>query len=96
MSAALILAQNGFDGHMDWDGGWWVLMILGMILFWGLVIAAIVWIARESRGRWDRHEADASGTDPAAVLDRRLAEGSITIDDYRERRAILGGEPPPR
>jgi putative membrane protein len=93
---ALFILQADFDGHMDWDGdgGWGVLMILGMVLFWALVIGGVVWLLREVRGsREGRVEADQ---DPLKILDRRLADGSITPDDYRERRAVLtdqGNEP---
>jgi putative membrane protein len=86
---AMLLADNG--DHMDWDGGWWILMAIGMVLFWGLVILGIVWLVRElSGGRgWFRSEPDA-----VAILERRLAEGTISPEEYRERREILNGPPP--
>ena len=89
-TAVLLLADTGW-GHMD--GGWWVVMALGMVFFWGLVIVAAVWLVRELAGRGSR-----SGREPDALelLDRRLAEGTISPDDYRERRAILTGSSPPR
>lgn len=89
ISTVLLLAQNDWgDGHMDWGGGWWIVMVLGMVIFWGLVIVGIVWLVRELSGshRHAHHEPDA-----LAVLDRRLADGSISPDEYRERRAILTG-----
>ena len=75
-----------FDGHMDWDGSWGVAMMIGMILFWAVVIVAIVWLVREFGTRGVRANPD---DDPVRILDRKLAEGSISPDDYRERRAIL-------
>ena len=93
-SAFLFLADVDFDGHMDWDGSWWIVMALGMVIFWGLVIAGIVWLVRELAG--PRHHVGERGeSDPVALLDRRLADGSITPDEYRERRAILTGGSPP-
>jgi putative membrane protein len=92
ISTVLLLAQNDLgDGHMDWDGGWWIVMAFGMVIFWGLVIVGIVWLVRELGGshRHAHHEPDA-----LAVLDRRLADGSISTEEYRERRAILTGTPP--
>lgn len=87
-AASLLLAD--FDGHMDWDGGWGVVMIVGMILFWALVIAALAWIVRElvtgPRG---------GGGDPLRLLDRRLADGTIDPEDYARRKAILTEEEPP-
>lgn len=89
--ALLALPLSDFTGHMDWNGGWWILMALGMILFWGLVIAGIVWVVREL-GSSHRHSTAAP--DPLALLDHRLADGTITPEEYRERRAILTGKDP--
>lgn len=87
--AIIALPLADFEGHMDWDGGWGILMVLGMILFWGLVIAAFVWVVRELSGS-RRHSATAA--DPLAILDRRLAEGALSPEEYRERREILTGK----
>ena len=84
------LAQGDWDGHMDWGDGWWVLIALGMVLYWGLVIFAVVWVVRELGARREparRPDRD----DPLGILDRRLAEGAISAEDYRERRSILDG-----
>lgn len=92
MSAQAFLAfpLADLDGHMNWDGGWWILMALGMVLFWGLVIAGIVWVVREVGS----HRHSTARPDPLAVLDHRLADGTITPEEYRERRAILTGNDP--
>lgn len=81
---ALIFAD--LDGYHMGDG-WWVLMVLGMALFWGLVILGGIWLVREVVGRRGR-EPDA-----LELLDRRLADGTISPEDYRERRNILTGSP---
>ena len=93
MSAAFgaLLADVDWDGHMDLDGGWWIVMGLGMILFWGLVILGIVWLVREfARPREER--AATRDSDALAILDRRLAAGEISPEEYRDRRAVLRGE----
>ncbi len=85
-----VLGDYGGHGHMDWGGGWggwWVLMVIGMILFWGLVA---YWLVREFGSRKDQRRA-TEPDDALAILDRRLAEGLVTPDEYRERRAILTG-----
>lgn len=87
---APVLANH--DGHHDMGDGWWVLMATGMVLFWGLVILGIVWLVRElgGRRRGPGHEPEA-----LELLDRRLAEGTISPEDYRARRDILSGSRPP-
>ena len=56
---ALVFAQSdGWNDHMDWDGGWWILMAIGMVLFWGLVIFGVVWLVR-SLGSHDRPQGHA-------------------------------------
>jgi putative membrane protein len=89
IGAAALLADSGFGGHMDnWGAGWWILMMVLMAAFWALVILGVVWLVR-SVG-WDhRHHPGASAIE---VLDRRLAHGEISPDEYRERRAVLQGD----
>lgn len=95
ISAVWLAADVDWDGHMDLDGWGWVLMTLGMIAFWGLLVFGVVWIARDLGRRpvGSRFNTESeAGPDPAAVLDRRLAEGDISLEDYRERRRALSGE----
>ena len=75
--------------HGDFSTGWWIVMMLGMVVFWALIIAGVVWVARELvRSR----AAQAGVESPAALLDRRFASGEISADEYRERKAVLAGE----
>ena len=92
-AALTLLAETGWD-HMDFNGGWWIVMGLGMILFWGLVILGIVWLVREVAGSGHASPGRASDRppDPLATLDHRLAAGEISPDEYRERRAVLRGD----
>jgi putative membrane protein len=85
-TAQLLLADMDWD-HMD--GGAWFLMGLGMIIFWGLVILGVVWLVRTLTDH-NRHQPAESGRVSALeLLDRKLAEGEISVDEYRERREIL-------
>jgi putative membrane protein len=92
IGSAIVLANESWGHHMDWGGGWWIVMMIGMVLFWGLVVLGIVWLVRELSGRrgWPGRQPD-----PLELLDRRLAEGSISLEDYRERRAVLSGSREP-
>lgn len=75
------------DGDVGF--GWWLLMMLGMVLFWGAVIAVVVWALR-GRGP-SSGPTSASPDEPSAreILDRRLADGSIDGDEYERRRRLL-------
>jgi putative membrane protein len=91
--ASLLLAQGWWEGHMGWDGGWWIVMVVGMVLVWGLIVLGVVLAVRElARGR---DEGRGGGDDAMALLDRRLASGEISPEEYRERRAVLRGESHP-
>ena len=88
----LTIADYGGD-HMDMDGGWWVLMVFGMVLFWGLVGLAVYLLVKEVGSRRDQRPGSGS-TDVLEILDRRLAEGLISPEEYRERRTLLTGTGP--
>lgn len=83
----ILLADSAWEHHMgDWGTGWLVVMVLAMVVFWGLVLAAVVWLARSyTSGQRDSHPRD-----PSEVLDHRLASGQISTEEYRERRELLG------
>ena len=59
-----------------------------MLVFWAMLAVAIVWLVRAVVA------GPTAGADvaPRAVLDRRLAEGEISIEEYRELRAALEDE----
>ena len=70
--------------HGDIGTGWWIVMMLAMVVFWVAVIAGIVWLVRTA----------AAGATPRPVsarerLDERLANGEIEIDEYQARLAAL-------
>jgi uncharacterized membrane protein len=90
-------------GMHDVGGGWWVLMMLGMLLFWAVLIGLVVWLVRGGLPRLGGGgDGGAAGGDAQRretaleLLDRRLADGTITPEEYRERRARLTGDPPAR
>ena len=65
--------------------GWMIVMMLGMVLFWGLVVVGVVWLLREAIA----HSRHGQGADPLAILDRRLAEGEISVEEYEQRKKTL-------
>src|SRR5512144_216021 len=78
-------AASGYSMHGG--SGWWMGgMMIWMVLFWVLVVAGIVWVVRLSVDR-PRSAEGALG-----VLDRRFAEGGLSFEEYRERKAALKSE----
>lgn len=89
MTLTILLADNGWDNHMgDWGAGWWIVMVLMMVVFWGLVILGVVWLVRSLAG--GQHAIHRR--DPVEVLDHRLASGEISVEEYRERLGVLRKE----
>ncbi|HEX6206791.1 MAG TPA: SHOCT domain-containing protein [Actinomycetota bacterium] len=73
-----------------WHGwsGWadWIWMTVGMIAFWGLLIAVIVLAVR--RGR----TPERTGPRPASareILEERFARGEIDREEFEKSRAVL-------
>lgn len=62
-----------------------MLMMYWWILLWGAIFFGVVWLARGSFAlrRNERKET------PIETLDRRFAEGTISVDDYYERLAVI-------
>jgi uncharacterized membrane protein len=56
------------------------------IAFWILLIALIVLLVRRTRPA-----ARESGKPAVRLLEERYARGEITLEDFLERRAVLGG-----
>lgn len=76
---------DGF-GHMMWGGGFGMLGGLMMLLFWGAIIALIVFAVRGlSAG-----SGSAGKPDPAEILRERYAKGEIDDDEYERRKTKLG------
>jgi putative membrane protein len=87
-SLSLLLFADAWGMHDgDVGSGWMIAMMLGMVLFWGLVVVGVVWLLREAIGR-SHH---GPGVDPLAILDRRLAEGQISVEEYEQRKKTLTG-----
>ena len=79
----------GGDGWMwgGWGWGGWMLMTLAMVLFWALVITAVV---RYLTGSSHPNQASPSSARAAEdVLAERFARGEIDDDEYRQRMTTL-------
>ena len=83
-STALLADMWDTNGHMG--GGWWIVMMIWMVFFWGAVIYGVFWLARGGTSGWSHTDHRES---PLEVLERRFAQGDISADEYHERRDVL-------
>ncbi len=66
-------------------GGWWM---FSMLLFWGGLIALIVWAVRAAS---DRPSRDRDRNRALEILEERYARGEIDHEEFEQRRRILEG-----
>src|SRR5512142_610492 len=72
-------------------GGWWILGAVVMMLFMG----GMMWMMMRGMGdrSWQRSSAPSESRETTQsaleILERRVAEGEISAEEYRERREIL-------
>ena len=84
--AAMVLADSWGWHHGDVGIGWWIVMMVGMVVFWGGIVALVVWLVRDSsRGRSET---------PEETLRRRVADGSISVEEYEQRREAMAHRSP--
>ena len=88
-----------YDGN--WSGGDWLAMIGTMLLFWGVLIALVVWVVRSVRsGGQQPGSARTDMAVPDDILAQRYARGEIDDDEFRRCRVLLhdttGSETQPR
>ncbi len=83
MGALSVTLDMDGDGGWDMGGGWWIVMPIMMVIFWGGVIAVAVWGIRQFTG--DRRR-DGS---PLDIAKERLARGEITKEEFDRIRGDL-------
>lgn len=70
-----------------WAMGW---MMLGMVLFWGLLIFAAIWLVKLLfQSGTSRPNAHQDRLTPAEVLDSRYSRGEITREQYDQMKKDL-------
>ena len=69
-------------------GGWWVFGFLMFIIFWGAVIALIVWAIRRSHGTGSGPSVARS---PLDIAKERYARGEISKDQFEQIKKDLMG-----
>lgn len=91
-ASAQMFADSGEYWHDGWTWGWGHMFVgsLMMVIFWAVIIAAILlilrWLVGDSR-RSDRHVAPRNNA--LEILRERFARGEIDKEEYEERRHLL-------
>lgn len=67
--------------------GWDYLWMIGMMILWVLIVVGGIWAAVTAIRR---EGGPASAPSAREELDRRLAKGEITEDEYTRRREMIG------
>ncbi|HEX6263035.1 MAG TPA: SHOCT domain-containing protein [Actinomycetota bacterium] len=72
------------------DGwGGWIWGALMMLLFWGGLIALVVFLVRGSPSRTSHGEERRRGPEARDILAERFARGEISEDEFEQRRRVL-------
>jgi putative membrane protein len=70
--------------------GWW--MVFGgiwMLVFWGAIIALIVWGARKLTERSDSGRSTTEKPDPLDIAKERYARGEISKEEFEQIKKDL-------
>ncbi len=76
------------DGVSGWG---YAMMIVGMIVFWGVVAAGLVLFLRSIGTSGPTQPPPPHGPTPQQILDERYARGEIDEEEYSRRRQTLTG-----
>jgi putative membrane protein len=68
--------------------GGWLAMVLMMLLFWGGIVALVVFVLRSTNQR-DDDRVPAKKSDARSILEERFAKGEISEDEFEQRRRVL-------
>lgn len=73
--------------HGDVGAGWMVGMMVVMVIFWGGIVLGVLWLIRAAvEGRPGARRETA-----LELLERRFADGAVSVQDYGARRELLAG-----
>ena len=79
-----------WSNHGGWGAGDWLAMSLMMVVFWGLLIALVVWLVRSHSNAPTQSSGEQPANDSAnAVLAERFARGEIDAEEFTARRELL-------
>ena len=75
--------------HDGWGPGTWIAMVFVMLVFWTIVVGAIIAIVRSGRSPHNESAPTARLHDAQRILAERFARGEIDADEYKQRSDLL-------
>ena len=81
-----------WNGHMTAAG--WIIAILWTVIILALIAGAIAWLISALTSRSAGAPGVTSEGSAREILDRRLAKGELTLEQYRELRDEIVGDGP--
>lgn len=80
---------QGSCGLGGLDGGFFGIGWLFMIIFWGVVIWAIIALVRHFSGRDNDWQMKSKDDEALRILNERYAKGEISKEEYEEKKSVL-------
>jgi uncharacterized membrane protein len=81
-----------WNGHMTTAG--WIIAVLWTVIIFALIAGGIYWFVNALSARTGGEQPQPSSEGSAReILDRRLAKGELTIDQYKQLRETLDAGP---
>jgi uncharacterized membrane protein len=81
-----------WSGHMTAAG--WIVAIVWTVIILALIAGGVVWLVSALSRPGTRALGTTSEGSAREILDRRLAKGELTLEQYKELRGAIGGEVP--
>jgi putative membrane protein len=75
--------------YQGMGGGSWALMIIGMLVFWAILVIGLVALIRHNSSGHDSVASSNASSSAISILKERFARGEINEEDYTHRLAIL-------
>ena len=70
------------------DGiGWW--MVFWMVLFWGVLVALVVWGVKKLTERGNSGSSTSEKRDPLDIAKERYARGEISREEFEQIKKDL-------
>ena len=71
------------------NGGWWVVMMVGMLVFWAIFVIGVVALLRHYLPRRNWQGSEPQSTSAIEILRERFARGELNEEEYSRRLALL-------